>query len=256
MCGSGGLPNVFAFRTFRTCGRVSREGRIHGRIPNVQNVQNVRSKIFWKKMRFTYWRPKNTALYIQRGRIIRKNTTIMYVIYVQTTLIQTDTNDTMYQRKTVKFVFWKKNLPREIPHIPPKSLKRRRINDFPILRDTTFSERDTTFCEWDTTFSRTRYHPTGHFCPKSPFFDPVSTGFSLKLYQIHFDTFWYKNIIRRIRPKRYAIFYGHILERYRFLRFRLNTVFASSRHLKLRKYVKTPQTPYNIWRYLKAVERN
>ena len=137
----------------------------------------------------------------------------------------------------------------EIPHIQPKSLKRRRINDFPILRDTTFSERDTTFCEWDTTFSRTRYHPTGHFCPKSPRFDPIFAWYN----------FWYiliQNIIRRIRPKRWAIFYGHLLERYRFLGFRLNTVFSSSWHLNLRKYVKTPQTPYNIRRCQQAIERN
>ena len=130
---SGRIPNVLYVRSISfpvgvIYGRITKRFRRSGRIPDVQNVQNVRSrvaggayswadlkrperserpiKIFWKKMRFTYWRQKNTALYIRRGRIIRKNINVMYVVYVQTTLIQTDTNDTMYQRKTVKFVFW------------------------------------------------------------------------------------------------------------------------------------------------------
>ena len=116
----------------------------------------------------------------------------MYVIYVQTTLIQTDTNDTMYRRKTEKSPFWKKiflgryhtyhpnsgnagvsTISRfcEIPpfrnEIPPSA------NEIPPFRG-----RDTT-------------QPV-IFAQNCPFLTPISTDFSLKLYRIHFDTFWYK----------------------------------------------------------------
>ena len=43
---TGGLPDVFAFRTFRTCGRVSREGRIHGRITKRSERSERPIKIF------------------------------------------------------------------------------------------------------------------------------------------------------------------------------------------------------------------
>ena len=193
-------------------------------------------------MRFSYWRQKNTALYIQRGRIIRKNITIMYVIYVQTTLIQTDTNDTMYQRKTVKFVFWKKIFSGTYHIYNPNSWNVgvstiSRFCEIQPFRNEIqhFANEIPHFRERDTT------QPV-IFAQNRPFLTPVSTGFSLELYQIHFDTKYNSTNT----SKRWTIFYGHLLERYRFLGFRLNTVFSSSWHLNRRKYVKTPQTPYNI----------
>ena len=105
-----------------------------------------------------------------------------------------------------------------------------------------------------------RYHifedeipPNRSFSPKiAPFDPPFSTDFCPNCIRY----ILIQNIIRRIRPKRWAIFYGRILERYRIRRFQLNTVFSSSCHLNLRKYVKIPQTPYNIRCCLKAIERN
>ena len=43
---TGVLPDVFAFRTFRTCGRVSREERIHGRITKRSERSERPIKIF------------------------------------------------------------------------------------------------------------------------------------------------------------------------------------------------------------------
>lgn len=159
---TGGSPDVFAFRTFRT------------------SDQN-----FLKKMRFSYWRQKNTALYIQRGRIIRKNITIMYVIYVQTTLIQTDTNDTMYQRKTVKFVFWKNSffLRYHIYHPNSGNVGVSTISRFceiPPFRNEIqhFANEIPHFRERDTT------QPV-IFAQNRPFFTPFSPDTIP-------DTFWYK----------------------------------------------------------------
>ena len=139
-------------------------------------------------MRFTYWRQKNTALYIQRGRIIRKNITIMYVIYVQTTLIQTDTNDTMYRRKTIKFVFWKKIFHGRYHIYNPNSgnvgvSTISRFCEIPHFRNEIqhFANEIPHFRGRDTT------QPV-IFAQNRPILTPVSTGFFLELYQIHFDT--------------------------------------------------------------------
>ena len=104
-----------------------------------------------------------------------------------------------------------------------------------------------------------RYHPTEDEIPPNrslspkiaPFWPPFRPVFSWNCI----DTFWYKNIIRRIRPKCRAIFYGHILERYQFLWFPTDTVFSFSWHLKLRKYVRIPQTTYNTRCCRQAIER-
>ena len=148
-----------------------------------------------------------------------------YVCY-----IRTDDSDTNWYKwynvsaKTVKFAFWKKNLPREIPHIQPKSLKRRRINDFPILRDTTFPQGDTTYPQARYHISTGEIPPNRSFLPKiAPFWPPFWPVFAW----YNFRYILIQNIIRRIRPKRWDIFYGQLLERYRFLGFQLNTVFAS-----------------------------
>ena len=85
---TGGLPDVFAFRTFRTCGRVSREGRIHGRIPNVQNVQNVRSKFFEKNAFYVLTSEKYGVIY-PAGKNNKKKYN-HYVCYIRTD--DSDTN--------------------------------------------------------------------------------------------------------------------------------------------------------------------
>ena len=94
--------------------------------------------------------------------------------------------------------------------------------------------------------------PNRSFLPKiAPFwppFRPVFVGNCIRYILI-------QNIIRRIRLKHRTIFYGHILERYRFLGFRLNTVFSSSWHRNLRKYVKIPKTTCNIRRCRQSIER-
>ena len=112
----------------------------------------------------------------------------MYVIYVQTTLIQTDTNDTMYQRKTVKFVFWKNSFFLRYHTYHPNSgnvgvSTISRFCEIPPFRNEIqhlaneippFRERDTT-------------QPV-IFAQNRPFLTPVSTGFCLIQFLIHFDT--------------------------------------------------------------------
>ena len=176
----------------------------------------------------------------------------MYVIYVQTTLIQTDTNDTMYQRKTVKFVFLKKIFSGTYHIYNPNSgnVGVSTISRFceiqPFRNEIQhFANEIPHFRERDTT------QPV-IFAQNRPFFAPVFDRFSLELYQIHFDTKYNSTNT----SKRWAIFYGHLLERYRFLGFRLNTVFSSSWHLNRRKFVKTPQTTHNTRYCRQAIERN
>ena len=139
-------------------------------------------------MRFSYWRQKNTALYIRRGRIIRKNITIMYVIYVRITLIQTDTNDTMYQRKTVKFAFWKKIFPGTYHIYNPNSGN---VGVSTISRFCEIQHFRNEIQHLANEIQPNRGRDTTQpviFAQNHPFLTPVSTGFLLKLYQIHFDT--------------------------------------------------------------------
>ena len=112
----------------------------------------------------------------------------MYVIYVQTALIQTDTNDTMYRRKTVKFSFWKKIFPGRYHIYHPNSWNVGVSTISRFCEIPPFQNEIPLIHRRDTTYPQARYHPTGHFCPKSPIFTPVSTGFSLIQFLIHFDT--------------------------------------------------------------------
>ena len=112
----------------------------------------------------------------------------MYVVYVQTTLIQTDTNDTMYQRKTVKFVFRKKILLVTYHIYNPNSgnvgvSTISRFLHIPHFRDEIQHSANEIqhFRGSDTT------QPV-IFAQNRPFLTPVSTGFCRELYQIHFDT--------------------------------------------------------------------
>lgn len=112
----------------------------------------------------------------------------MYVIYVQTTLIQTDTNDTMYQRKTAKFAFLKKIFSGTYHIYNPNSgnVGVSTISRFceiqPFRNEIQhFANEIPHFRERDTT-------QRSFFAQNRPFLTSVSTGFSLELYQIHFDT--------------------------------------------------------------------
>lgn len=112
----------------------------------------------------------------------------MYVVYVQTTLIQTDTNDTMYQRKTVKFVFWENSFFLRYHIYNPNSGNVGVSTISRFLNIPHFHREIPHIHRRDTTYPQARYNLTGHFCPKSPLFDPILTDFCLIQSLIHFDT--------------------------------------------------------------------
>ena len=74
--------------TFRTCGRVSREGVFMGELPDVLNVQNVRSKFFEKNAFFVLTSEKYGVIY-PAGKNNKKKYN-HYVCYIRTD--DSDTN--------------------------------------------------------------------------------------------------------------------------------------------------------------------
>ena len=91
---SGRMCGRADYLTFSRSGRseravaVSREGRIYGRIPNVQNVLNVRSKFFEKNAFFVLTSEKYGVIY-PAGKNNKKKYN-HYVCYIRTD--DSDTN--------------------------------------------------------------------------------------------------------------------------------------------------------------------
>ena len=168
-----------------------------------------------------------------------------YVCY-----IRTDNSDTNWYNwynvsaKNVKFVFRKKNPLRNIPHIQPKSRKRRRINDFPIFAHTTYPQGDATYPQARCNISTGQIQPNRSFLPK---ITPILTDFCP--FFAWYNS-WYisiQNSDSTDRIKRRTAFCVHLIERYLILGFLTDVeeYFASRlTYLRIppkwRKYVKTP----------------